>query len=88
MPNACEKYKDQETGEYTPAYEAFWEAVSDAGADNFDCEQIAQAMDRGLTPKEAAAEFIAEDDELLDDMLHGYGNDWEDRMNHDHSMDA
>ncbi len=82
MALAFHKYQDQDTMEFTSEFNAFSEAVIAAGCGDFDCEQVANAMDLGWTPFEAAYWFnrdYAEDNQV---------EDYEDRMNHDMSMNT
>lgn len=51
---------DIQTGELSESMQNYWDAVVAAGAENFDCNQLASAMMDGLTPAEAAKEFNAE----------------------------
>lgn len=82
MELSFRKYQDQKTGDFTAEFEAFCEAVIAAGCGDFDCEQVAKAMDAGMSPVEAAAQF--QQDYLDDNQV----EDFEDRMNHDMSMNA
>ena len=74
------KYYDFETDTYSPIFNDFWEAVIEAGAGDFDSNQVAKALEDGLTPQEAARLFLDEAGEDCE------VEDFEDFMTHDHSM--
>lgn len=75
------KYYNQETGEWTPELEAYQEAIVAAGSGDFDCHQVATAWDAGLTPAEAAKEFLR-------DYADNQGYPVCDPLDHDYSMNA
>lgn len=54
------RFYDRETGEFTQEFDDYSAKVTEAGAANFDCEQIARAILDGLTPEEAAEQFNRE----------------------------
>ncbi len=71
-----------ETGEFTPEFNAFYEAVGQHDCPDYDCNQVARAMLAGMTPAQTAQminENAREDQPVFDE---------EDRLNHDTSMNG
>lgn len=75
-----QKFWNEETGEYTKEFQDFYDAVGNAGCENYDCNQVAKAIKTGLTVEQAVEEFNLEYEQNRVD------EDWEDKFNHDMSM--
>jgi len=81
MTNPYYKYLKPETGEFNEKYNEFRDAVARLTTFDFDCNDVVRAMDLGLTPAQCAQQIEDDYDPPVEE-------DFEDRLNHDHSMNG
>lgn len=80
MQPAYLEFQNPETGEYTTEFEKFWAELEKLNCKNFDCNQVAKAIKAGITPMQLYRQI---ESDYLSDL---YQEDYEDKLNHDMSM--